>query len=65
MFKPMMEPTNRPLADWIADFDASDAEYDAGVLIPGETVMAEIQSALDQLEAKLTGNRRRETALRR
>jgi hypothetical protein len=60
-----MEPTNRPLADWIADFDASDAEYDAGDLIRGETIIAEVESALDQLEAKLTKSRRREAIANR
>ncbi len=65
MSVPIMEPTNRPLADWIADFDASDAEYDAGDLIRGETIIAEVESALDQLEAKLTKSRRREAIANR
>jgi|HubBroStandDraft_1064217.scaffolds.fasta_scaffold02511_7 hypothetical protein len=55
----------RPLVDWIADFDASDAEYDSGLLIPGETVMAEIQAAIDQLEAALAKADPREAVSRR
>lgn len=49
----MSDPTNRPVSDWLADLEISEAELEAGMLVPGETVLAEIQAAITRLEAKL------------
>ena len=61
----MTDPTNRPLTEWIADLDASDAEYESGLLIPGETVMAEIQAAIDRFDSRPVQRPAREVLPRR
>jgi hypothetical protein len=49
----MVEPTMPTLAEIEADLDASDAEIEAGDIVPGEVVMAELEARLAQLEARL------------
>ena len=49
----MADPTNRTREDMLADLEASDAEAMASDLVPGETVLAAIQAAIDRLEARL------------
>ncbi len=46
------DPTDLTLADWIAALDRSDAQIDAGDVVPGETVLAELQASLDRLESQ-------------
>ena len=48
----MSDPTNRSLSDLIADLDASEAEIDAGEVVPAEEVFAELEASLARLEAK-------------
>ncbi len=43
----MSDPANRTVSDWLADLEISEAEVDAGILVPGETVLAEIQAAIE------------------
>jgi hypothetical protein len=52
-FLPVIDPTNHTLSDLIADLDASDADIEAGRIIPGETLLAELEARLRQLEARL------------
>lgn len=49
---PMSDPTNRPIADLIADIDASEAEIERGELVPGGAVLAKVQAAIERLEAQ-------------
>ncbi|MDZ5646417.1 hypothetical protein [Nitrospirillum sp. BR 11828] len=47
----MSDPTRRPLSDLIADLDISEAEYAAGDLVAGETVLEELRASIARLEA--------------
>ena len=47
------DPTKLTLDDWIADLDAADAGIDAGDIVPGEVVLAELEQQLARLEARL------------
>jgi len=58
----MIDPTNRPVADWLDDIAESEAELEAGMLVPGETVIAEIEAAIARLDAKLSKSRPRKAA---
>jgi hypothetical protein len=49
---PMTDPTNRPIADLIADLAISEAEVEAGDIVPGEVVFAELEARLARLKAK-------------
>ena len=53
----MNDPTNRPVSDWLADLDASDADLAAGRIVPGEVVMARLQAALERYEATRRGEK--------
>jgi len=44
---------NRPLSELLADLDASEAEVEAGEVVPAELVFAELEASLARLEAKL------------
>lgn len=61
----MTDPTSRSREEMLDDLDASDAEIEAGDLVPGEVVLAEIQAAIDRLEAKLAAAPRRRANPRR
>lgn len=47
----MNDPTKRSVADLVADLDASDAEAEAGDLVPAQTVFARIEAAIERIEA--------------
>lgn len=49
----MSDPTNLTLADLMADLEASEAEIEAGEIVPAEIVFAELEASLARLEAKL------------
>jgi hypothetical protein len=51
----MKDPTKHTYEDVLADLEASDAELDAGLMVPGEVVHA----AIDRLEARLAGTPQR------
>jgi len=57
------DPTRRTLADLTADFDASDADAEAGRILPAEEVEAKIEAAIARLEGKLPHNRGRKAIL--
>ena len=61
---PMSDPTKRTREEMLADLEASDAEVDAGLTVPGEVVLEGIQAAIDRLEARLAGGPQRKTARR-
>ena len=46
------DPTNLTLNDWIAAIDRSEADIEAGHIVPGETVMAELRASIARMEAK-------------
>ena len=48
----MDDPTRRPVSDWIADLEASEAELEAGLFVSGDEIMRELQASLARLEAK-------------
>lgn len=48
----MSDPTNRSLSDLLADLDASEAEIEAGEVVPAEQVFADLDASLARLEAK-------------
>jgi hypothetical protein len=49
------DPTNLTLDDWITALDRSDADIDAGDIVPGETVLAELRASIARMEAKQRG----------
>lgn len=61
----MKDPTKRTREEMLADLEASDAEAEAGDLVPGEVVEAMIQEAIDRLEARLADGPQRKAAPRR
>lgn len=61
----MADPTNRPLADLIADLDISDAQRAAGDIISGERVLADLRASVARLEAKQRTTPPRKAAPRR
>jgi hypothetical protein len=48
----MIDPTNRAREDMLADLDASDAEVDAGLFVPGEVVRQGLLDSLARMKAK-------------
>ncbi len=58
----MSDPTNRTIAEMLADLDASEAELAVGDVVPGETILANIQAAIDRLEAKRATDQHRKVA---
>lgn len=48
----MNDPTKRPLADLLADFEASDAEVDAGHIVPADEVIPRLRESLRRLRAE-------------
>lgn len=52
MLLSMTDPTNRPLADLLADFEASDAEVDAGHILPADEVTPRLRESLWRVRAK-------------
>jgi hypothetical protein len=61
----MKDPTNRTREEMLADLDISDAEVEAGEIVPGEVVLESIQAAIDRLEARLARATPRKAAPRR
>ncbi|MDE1149396.1 MAG: hypothetical protein PW843_22810 [Azospirillaceae bacterium] len=53
------DPTKLTLDDWTAALDRSDADIEAGHIVSGETVMAELRASIARMKAK-----RRETPAR-
>ncbi len=49
----MTDPTKLTMDDLIADFDASDADVEAGRLVEGEVVLEKLRAALERVEARL------------
>jgi hypothetical protein len=54
----MIDPTNIPATEWLADLEISEAQAEAGDIVPGdivpgEVVMAELRASLARLEARI------------
>ena len=62
---PMTDPTNRTREDMLADLEASDAEVDAGLTVPGEVVRQDLLDSLARMRAKRSQQPQRGTAQRR
>jgi len=45
------DPTNRPVSDWLADLEISEAQAAAGDVVPAEAVLAALRDSLAKLEA--------------
>jgi hypothetical protein len=58
----MSDPTNLAVDDMVAALDRGDADIEAGRIVPGETVMAELRASIARMEAKQTGTSNRESA---
>ena len=61
----MRDPTNRPLADLLADLEISEAQLAAGDIVSGEAVLAELRASVARLEAKQRNMPLREAVPRR
>jgi hypothetical protein len=61
----MSDPTNRPVSDWLADLEISEAQAEAGDVVSGEVVMAGLEACLARLEAKHRDAQRPKAASRR
>jgi hypothetical protein len=61
----MTNPTNRTRDEMLADLDASDAEVDAGLFVPGEVVRQDLLDSLARMKAKRNQQPQRGTAQRR
>jgi len=48
----MSDPTNRPISEWLADLEISEAQAAAGDFVSGEKVLADLQASIARLEAK-------------
>jgi hypothetical protein len=48
----MSDPTNRPLSEWLADLEISEAQIAAGDFVPGENVLVDLRASVARLEAK-------------
>ena len=48
----MSDPTNRPLSDWLADLEISEAELAAGDTVPLASVLAELDESMKRLKDK-------------
>jgi hypothetical protein len=61
----MTNPTNRTRDEMLADLDASDAEVDAGLFVPGEVVRQDLLDGLARMKAKRGQQPQRGVAQRR
>ncbi|HEX4508362.1 MAG TPA: hypothetical protein VH722_21720 [Alphaproteobacteria bacterium] len=61
----MNDPRMPTLAELQADLDASDAEIEAGQIVPAEVVRQLFHDTLARMEAKKTATLKREAASRR
>jgi hypothetical protein len=48
----MIDPTNLPATEWLAELEISEAQADAGDIVSGDVVMAELRASLARLEGK-------------
>jgi hypothetical protein len=61
----MGDPTKRTREDMLADLEASDAEVDAGLIVPGDVVRQELLDSLARMKAKSSRQPQSGTAQRR
>jgi len=45
----MSGPTNRPVSEWLADLEISEAQAAAGEFVPGKKVLADLQASIARL----------------
>jgi hypothetical protein len=48
----MIDPTKRPISEWLADLEESEAEADAGLTVPLAPVLESARESIRRLEAK-------------
>ena len=48
----MIDPTKRTREDMLADLEASDAEIEAGLVVPGKLVRQDLLDSLARMKAK-------------
>jgi hypothetical protein len=48
----MIDPTNRPATEWLAELEISEAQADGGDILPGDVVLADLRASLARLEGK-------------
>jgi len=61
----MSDPTNRPVSEWVADLEISEAQAAAGEFVPAEKVLADLQASIARLEAKQKSKQKPGIASRR
>ena len=61
----MNDPTKRPISDWLADLEISEAQAAAGDFVSGEKVLADLQAGIARLEAKRGNTQKSDIASRR
>ena len=61
----MSDPTKRPISDWLADLEISEAQAAAGDFVSGEEVLADLQASIARLEAKQKNTQKPGIASRR
>jgi len=60
----MMDPTKRPLSEWIADLEESEAQVDAGLTVPLAPALERLRESIRRLEARAGDETRRGAARR-
>jgi predicted transcriptional regulator len=50
----MSDPTSLTIDDMVAALARSEADIEAGRIVPGETVVAELRASIARMEAKQT-----------
>jgi hypothetical protein len=61
----MIDPTNRTRDEMLADLEASDAEVEAGLSVPGAVVRQDLLDSLARMKAKRSRRPQRGVAQRR
>jgi hypothetical protein len=61
----MIDPTNRTRDEMLADLEASDAEVEAGLSVPGAVVRQDLLDSLARMKAKRSRHPQRGVAQRR
>jgi len=61
----MSDPTNRPVSEWLADLEISEAQAAAGEFVPGEKVLADLHASIARLGAKQKSKQKPGIASRR
>lgn len=61
----MIDPTNRPVSDWLTDLEISEAQAAAGQTVPIEPALQRLRDSIARLEAKAADRATREVVSRR